>query len=85
MIQSIRKELLNAYKKFSTEVPELKSNQEEVQTHLVMHIKHACDIGIQNILVVSEDTDAKAFLLANVDLFNDQSFENVKFKIAKEF
>ena len=50
-----------------------------------MHIKHACDIGIQNILVVSEDTDAKAFLLANVDLFNDQSFENVKFKIAKEF
>ena len=76
---------MTAYKTFSTEVPELKSNQEEAQAHLALHIKHACDLSKQNIIVVSEDTDAKAFLLANVDLFNDQSFENVKFKIAKEF
>ena len=57
---------MTAYKTFSTEVPELKSNQEEAQAHLALHIKHACDLSIQNISVVSEDTDAKAFLL---DLF----------------
>ena len=61
--------LVECLKEVSTEVPELKSNQEEAQTHLVLHIKHACDGGIQNILVASGDTNAKPFLLANVDFY----------------
>lgn len=59
---------------FFTEVPELKSNEEESYRRFVLHTKQACDSGIQNVLVVSEDTDAIALLLANADLLYGQLF-----------
>ena len=59
---------------FSTDVPELNSNQEEADTHLLMHTKHAYDSGIQNVLLVTEDKDIIALLLANADLLNGQLF-----------
>ena len=55
---------------FSTEGPELKCNQEEAERHLVLHTKHACDNGIQNVVMVTEDSDIIALLLANVDILN---------------
>ena len=59
---------------FCTEVSELKS-YEEGDTRLGLHTKHACDSSIQNVLVVSEDTDVIALLLANVDLLNGYLFQ----------
>ena len=50
----------------STEVPKLKCNQEEGNTRLVLHTKHARDGGIQNVYVVSEDKNVIALLLAIV-------------------
>ena len=40
----------------------------------MLHTKQARDSGIQNVLVVSEDTDAIALLLANADLLYGQLF-----------
>lgn len=71
---------------FFTEVPELKSNEEESYRRFVLHTKQACDSGIQNVLVVSEDTDAIALLLANADLlYMVNYFEKVKLEIVKDF
>ena len=39
-----------------------------------MHTKHAHDSGIQNVLLVTEDKDIIALLLANADLLNGQVF-----------
>ena len=41
----------------------------------MLHTKHAYGNIIQNVLVVSEDTDVIAFLLENVDLHNGQLFQ----------
>ena len=62
-----------ATRSFCTEAPE--RNQEEGDTRLVLHTKHACDSGIQNFLVVSEDTGIIGLLLANADLLNGQLFQ----------
>lgn len=73
---------------FSTEVPELKSNQEEDVTRLVLHTKHPCDSSLQIVPAVSEDTDIIALLL---DLLNGQLFTYYiyftvsKLKIVKDF
>ena len=73
---------------FSTEVPELKSNQEEDVTRLVLHTKHPCVSSLQIVPAVSEDTDIIALLL---DLLNGQLFTYYiyftvsKLKIVKDF
>ena len=41
----------------------------------MLHTKHESDSGIQNILVVSEDTNVIALLIANLDLLNGQLFQ----------
>ena len=41
----------------------------------MLHTKLACDIGVQNVLVVSEDTGVIALLLAHVTLLNGQFFQ----------
>ena len=43
--------MLDAQKKFSPEVLELKSNEEEGDVYIVLYTNHACS-GIQNALVV---------------------------------
>ena len=40
-----------------------------------MHTKHAFDNIIQNVLLVTEETDVIAFLLENFDLHNNQLFQ----------
>ena len=40
----------------------------------MLHTNHASGNIIQNVLMVSEDTDLIAFLLENVDLHNGQLF-----------
>ena len=72
--------------RFSTEVPELKSNQEEADTRLVLHTKPACDSSKQNVLGVSEDTDVIAFLLAIFIIYLMVNyFKKLKLKIVKDF
>ena len=41
----------------------------------MLHTKHVCGNIIENVLVVSEDTNVIAFLLENVDLHNSQLFQ----------
>jgi len=38
-------------------VEELQSSQEEADTRIILHAKHASDHGYETIIVVSEDTD----------------------------
>ena len=51
----------------------------------MLHIKHACDSGIQNVLVISENTYIIASLLAVLDLFNGQLFQKSETQIVKDF
>lgn len=76
---------LAEFLRFSTIVSKLRSNQEESEVYLVLHTKHERDGGIQYVLVVCEDKDIMAVLLAHVDLINDQLFQKVKLKTPKEF
>lgn len=41
----------------------------------MQHTKLACDTGVQNVLVVSEDTEAITLLLVHINLLNGQLFE----------
>ena len=45
-------------------VNDLKSSQEEVDTRILLHAKHASDQGYMSIIVVSEDTDVFVLLIA---------------------
>ena len=42
-----------------TEVPELASTQEEADTKMMLHAKHASEQGYQNIIIKSSDTDVE--------------------------
>ena len=59
---------------FSTEVPELKFNQEKADTCFMLHTKHASDNRLQNVIVINEDVEVIALLLEIVDLLNGQLF-----------
>ena len=48
----------------SSEVEELESSQEEADTRLLLHAKHAADSGYRTVIVVSEDTDVFVLLLS---------------------
>ena len=43
---------------------ELESSQEEADTRLILHAKHAADTGYQTVIVISEDTDVFVLLLS---------------------
>ena len=45
-------------------VNDLKSSQEEADTWIVLHAKHASDQGYTSVIVVSEDTDMFVLLIA---------------------
>ena len=47
----------------SEPVPQLKSNQEEADTRLILHCIHAARGGVQSIVVCSPDTDVIVLLL----------------------
>ena len=70
---------------FSTAVPELKSNQEEAETYFLLHTKHTCDAGKQNVVEVSQDTNVITLLLANLDLLNGQLLKKLNLKLPKIF
>ena len=45
-------------------VNDLKSSQEEADTRILLHAKHASDQGYTSVIVVSEDTDVFVLLIA---------------------
>ena len=45
-------------------VNDLKSSQEEADTRILLHAKHASDQGYTSVIVVSEDTDEFVLLIA---------------------
>ena len=50
----------------------------------MLHTKHACNSGMQNVFVVNVDTDIIASLLRIADLLNCQLFQKKK-KLKKDF
>ena len=76
--------MLGACENLSTEVPELKSNQEEADMRFALYTKHTCDSSIKNVFVVNEDTDVIALLVAKVDLMAN-FFKKAKLKIVTDF
>ena len=54
-------------------------------TCLVLGRKHACDSCIQNVLVVSEDTDVIVLLLEDVELLNGQLFQKSETQNCQRF
>ena len=45
-------------------VGDLRSSQEEADTRIVLHAKHASDQGYTSVIIVSEDTDVFVLLIA---------------------
>lgn len=52
------------------EVPELTSSQEEADTRLILHAKHAAENGCTSIVIVSEDTDVFVLCLCFAKAIN---------------
>ena len=53
---------------------ELTSNQEEGDTHLPFHPKHAAQEGYKAVAVISEDTDVFIFLLNFLSIINTRLY-----------
>ena len=53
---------------------ELTSNQEEADTHLLLHAKHAAQEGYEAVAVISEDTDVFVLLLNFSSIINTRLY-----------
>ncbi len=64
------------------EVEELRSNQEEADTRLILHALHASKTGSQAVIVTAEDTDVMIICLAFSR--NIQCIRNVEPRIEQD-
>ena len=63
--------------KGSENVAELTSNQEEADTRLLLHAKHAAQEGYEAVAVISEDADVFVLLLNFSSIINEVSIGSI--------
>ena len=62
----------------------LRCNQEEADTHLLLHSAHATKDGFEAVVIFSEDTDFFIMLLAFHDTIGMQLFQKCGTKVRKK-
>ena len=62
------------------EIETLKTSQEEADTHIVLHAKHAYEYGYQVVLIVSDDTDVFILLISFSTQIGANLFQKFKSK-----
>lgn len=64
----------------STTVESLRSTQEEADTRMILHVKHASEKGFKTVIVVSEDTDVFILCAAFAKKINASIFQKERDK-----